>query len=356
MKRGYYIGMDAHSLTCELAVVRENGQLVKRIQCRTAIDQLVAFLQTIPRPRYLVFEEGPMADWLWRNLRWCMDDVTVCDPFRNSLIAKEGDKDDPIDAGKLAELFRGGFIKAVHHPESLEQALFKQHVLLYHDRVRHRVAETLRLSSLLRRHGVLVRASSFDDAEQWAKVVQQLPEHKILRDDVQLLWQAHAAATVQEKAIRRRLRRHAEDNDVIRRFMEIPGIAWVRAATLYVFLDTPWRFRSKAALWKYLGIGLERRGSGSGPMQLQVPKRVNRLLKSTILGAAKTAAALGDGNPFAVQYRRYIEAGLTKRLARRSVARSLSATLWGLWKNGSVYHPEWVGVSAAAMRAAEVSV
>ena len=147
-------------------------------------------------------------------------------------------------------------------------------------------------------------------------MLQQLPDQKILREDVQLLWQAHAAATVQEDAIRRRLEQHAKNNEVIRRFAEMPGIAWVRAATLYVFLDTPWRFRSKAALWKYLGIGLERRGSGAGPVRLQVPKRVNRLLKSTILGAAKTAAARED-NPFAVQYRRYIEAGLTKRLARQ---------------------------------------
>jgi transposase len=243
----------------------------------------------------------------------------------------------------------------VHHPESLEQALFKQHVLLYHDRVRHRVAEAHRVSSLLRRHGVMVRARTFGAADERAKLLDQLPKSKTLREDIRLLWQAFDCAAAQEAAMRRRLQQHAKTNEVITRFMEMPGIAWVRAATLYVILDTPWRFKNKSALWKYLGIGLERRGSGAGPIQLQVPKRVNRLLKSTILGAAKTAVARED-NPFAVQYRRYIEAGLTKRLARRSVARSMAATLWGLWKNGSAYCPDWVGVTAAAMRAAEVSL
>ena len=38
------------------------------------------------------------------------------------------------------------------------------------------------------------------------------------------------------------------------------------------------------------------------------------------------------------------------RLARRNVARAESATLWGMWKNGSAYRPEWVGVLAAAQR------
>ena len=85
-----------------------------------------------------------------------------------------------------------------------------------------------------------------------------------------------------------------------------------------------------------------------------MPKFCNRVLKSTILGAAKSAIAQGD-NPFADQHRRWLEQGLSPKLARRNVARSLAATLWGLWKNGSAYRPEWVGVAAAAVPAAEVS-
>ena len=80
-----------------------------------------------------------------------------------------------------------------------------------------------------------------------------------------------------------------------------------------------------------------------------MPEQVNRPLKSTILGAAKSAAAQGD-NPFADPYRRGRDEGLSARLARRNVARSLAVTLWGLWKNGSAYRPDWVGVAAAARR------
>jgi len=101
-------------------------------------------------------------------------------------------------------------------------------------------------------------------------------------------------------------------------------------------------------LWKYLGIGLERRRSGTGPEHLGVPKIVHRLLKSTILGAARSAVAQGD-NPFADLHKRWIAKGLSATLARRNVARSLAATLWGLWKNGSVYEPKWVGAAAAAL-------
>jgi transposase len=134
----------------------------------------------------------------------------------------------------------------------------------------------------------------------------------------------------------------------------LPGISWVRAATLYVWMDTPWRFPSKSALWKYLGIGLERRHSGAGAEWVRAPLTVNRQLKNAILGAALAAVTQGD-NPFAAQYRRWVENGLSRKLARRTVARSLAATLWGLWKNGNAYRPQWVGVAGAAINAVEES-
>ena len=354
MRKCYYIGADVHSSFSEVAVLNQEGVLLQRGRCATTIVALSHVLSLSPRPRHLVIEEGPLADWLWRHLRSQVDEMVVCEPRRNRLIAQDGDKDDPLDAAKLAQLYRGGYVKAVHHGDSLERAIFKQHVGLYHDAVRQRVREALRISSLLRRHGVFVREKAFRAAEDRKALLGRLPLSPTLAADLRLLWKGYDVMATAEDKMRRHLVELAKEVEVIRRFVAVPGIAWVRAATWYVWLDTPWRFRSKSALWKYLGIGLERRHSGKGREQLGVPAMVNRALKSTILGAAKSAAAQGD-NPFADQYRRWLNQGLSSKLARRNVARSLAATLWGLWKNGSVYHPEWVGVAAAASRTAEVS-
>jgi transposase len=311
-------------------------------------------LQEIAKPRRLVIEEGPMADWLWRNLRTRVEEMVVCEPRRNRLIAEGGDKDDPVDAEKLAQLLRGGFVKAVHHPETLERSVLKQHVSLYHERVRHRVAEAHRVRCLLKRHGIVVKEKDFAIAENRAHLVALLPANATLREDVDLLWKSYDLAGEQENVFRRRLVQLAKKEEVLQRWEELPGVGWVRATTLFVWLDTPWRFASKQALWKYLGIGLERSRSGNGPERLHVPVQVNRQLKSMILGAAKSAVTQGK-NPFADQHRRWMEQGLSPKLARRNVARSLSATLWGLWKNGTVYRPEWVGVAAAAAGAMAAS-
>jgi transposase len=125
-------------------------------------------------------------------------------------------------------------------------------------------------------------------------------------------------------------------------------VYWVRGSIFYAYLDTPWRFKSKCALWRYLGIGLERRGSGKGPMVVGVYPFGNRRLKDMILGAARSVIASGR-NRFSDQHERWLHAGLTPRSARRNVARSLAATLWGMWKSGSVYDPRCVGMTAASV-------
>jgi transposase len=341
MRRRHFIGIDVHCQFCEAAVIGADGSAIERTRCATSIPALAEFLAKVPRPRAVVIEEGPLADWLWRNLRSCVEELVVCNPRRNRLIARDGDKDDPLDAAKLAQLYRGGYVKAVHHGDSLGRSVLKQHVGLYHDRVRHRVAEALRVISLLRRHGVFVREKAFARAADRAVLLKRLPANGVLRWDVRLLWQGYDMAVRQEELMRRRLIRVARKEDAIRRFTALPGIARVRAATLFVWLDTPWRFGSKSALCKYLGIGLERRHSGCGPERLRVPAAVNRRLKCTILSAARSAIAAGD-NPFADAYRRWIDQGLAPKVARRNVARRLATTLWGLWKNGSAYRPEQV--------------
>jgi transposase len=346
MKRGHYIGVDVHCQFCEIVVLDGHGDVVGRARTDTTITALAAVLEKVPRPRRLVIEEGPLAGWLTRNLRPLLEEMVVSEPRRNRLIAEDGDKDDDIDAEKLAQLLRGGFVKAVHQTASLEQAVFKQQVSLYHYRVRQRVREAQRISALFRQHGVMVRERAFVATADRAALVKRLPPNGVLAEAIASLWQSYDDAVSHEESWRSRLVKLAQQHEVVQRFEALPGFGWIRAATLYAYLDTPWRFRSKAALWKYLGIGLERQRSGTGPEHVGVPKLVHRLLKSTILGAAQSAAAHGD-NPFAGMHRRWIAQGLSPKLARRNVARSLAATLWGLWKNGSVYQPKWVGAAQA---------
>lgn len=347
--RDYFIAFDVHCEFTEVAVVNDRGELVQRDRCATTIPALTACLRRVKGNRRLTFEEGPQAGWLWRELRADVAELVVCNPRRNHLVAKDSDKDDPIDGEKLAQLFRGGYLKQVYQADELERALFKQRVGLYHDLVRQRVRTGNHVLAQFRRHGVFARTAQLTDADELARLFARLPRAAELQEDLQLLVEGFHSAVQREELMRKRLIGQARQHEPIRRFVEVPGIAWIRAATFYAYIDTPHRFRSKAALWRYVGIGLECRHSGSGPKLVRVAQQCNRRLRGTLLGAARTAIDCQD-NPFYRQYLHWLEEGLSIRNARRNVARSQAAALWSMWKSGNVYRHErvnersnWIG-------------
>lgn len=343
MRREHFIGLDAHCAFCEMAVMTSSGRVTQRRRVDTKIPELTAALEAVPRPRRLTFEEGPLADWLARNLSPVVDELLVCEPRRNRLIAKESDKDDPLDAERLAALFRGGYLKRVHQTETLERSLLKQHVSFYHDRVRDRVRLGNQTLALLRRHGVFVSAADLVDPSRQAELLERLPASPLLRGDIQRLFASHEFLLIQETENRRELIRAAREYDVVRRFERVPGFGWIRAATFFVYVDTPERFPTVSALWRYCGIGLERRHSGNGPTKVRLVSRGHRRLKDVLLGAAKSAIASAN-NPYADKYEVWRnETGLAPTTARRNVARALTATLWSLWKSGGDYDPQRVG-------------
>lgn len=341
-KKTHFIAMDVHCQFVEGGWTDQAGNELGSFRCATSVPEILSWIEKVPRPRVLAIEEGPLADWLMRSLSPAVDKLICCDPYRNALIAREGDKDDSIDWRKLADLLRGGYIKAVHHPQSLSRSLFKQRVQLYHDRVRKRVREAMRVIWFLRRFGLVVREKDFLDESSRPELLGKLPAELSLKEDLELLFKGYDLAAEQVSTMRRRLTESSKSQEQIRRLTQIPGIGWVRAATFFAFIDTPFRFRSKQALWKYCGIGLERRGSGNGPRLLRLPRRFNRPLKNVLMGAAKSAVAAKD-NPFADLYQRWLHGGCSPRKALRNTARALAGVMWGMLKSGNAYEPKLVG-------------
>jgi transposase len=339
MRTEYIITMDTHCRTTDACIKTSGGKLVRREHLSTGIPQLRELIESVPRPRRVIFEEGSLAGWLYRNLKGCSDEVIVCDPRRNAHVAKDGDKDDAIDAEKLNDLYRGGFIKAVHQQESVDKAAIKQVVGMYHDRVAHRVGEGNQLLSLCKRWGVMLSRQSLLEREGSAWLAAQLEQAGVVPPIVAIavdLWKSFEQALEQEQRLYAQLCQFARQDKMMKRVTELPGYGPVRAATLISYLDTPWRFKSKSALWKYVGIGLKRHKSGDGPDWIGVEQSCNRRLRNVVIGAAQNAIDQKQ-NVFARRYARWMATGLSSRNARRNVAREQVTAVWGMWKTDKAF-------------------
>jgi transposase len=349
MRTEYFITMDTHCRTTDICIKTARGKLVRRERVSTGIPQLRTVIESVPRPRRVAFEEGSMAGWLYRNLKDQADELIVCDPKRNAHVAKDGDKDDPIDAEKLNDLYRGGFLKKVHQMEHEQQAAIKQVVGMYHNRVGHRVQEGCRLLALGKRWGVLLNRSELSGAEGQLILEAQLRQARVperVLTIAEALRSSYLQALEQEGDFYKVLGELAAKDPMMLRTAELPGYGPVRAATLISYLDTPWRFKSRYALWKYVGIGLRREKSGEGLDHLCVEQNCNRLLRSVVIGAAQSAIDQKE-NVFAERYARWIEAGVSARNARRNVARDQVTAVWGMWKSNTAFEPSLLAERAA---------
>lgn len=342
----HYIGADVHKDMTDLAVER-NGQIVRQYEVPTTIPSLRATLTSVPRPRMLTFEEGSMAGWLARELSGSVDRLLVCDPLRNRLIDSDGDKDNGIDARKLAALLRGGYLREVYHSQDDAMADLKEWVRLYHDRVKDAVRQVNKLWACCRGHGLRAPGRVRHNKRPRQQWLRALGEHRAAAQ-LRMLFAGYDTAVWQVAHAARQMLERAERYEVFRLWQGLPGVGPIRAATVLAYLQSPARFVGKAsALWKYCGVGLQRSASGTDRKgrpkagHLQLAWRVNRRLKDAIVGAAVTAIEQGD-NVFAAGYERRVGNGLSEGNARHTVARKLLSVMVGMWKTRTPFDPSYV--------------
>src|SRR5580693_8748661 len=107
MNDGKYIGLDVHQATISAAVLDSDGRLIMESILETKAATILQFVHGLRGSLHITFEEGTCAAWLHALLQPYVTRVVVCDPRKNALL-KSGNKNDRIDARKLADLLRSG--------------------------------------------------------------------------------------------------------------------------------------------------------------------------------------------------------------------------------------------------------
>jgi transposase len=290
----------------------------------------------------VVIEEGPMADWAMRVVRPYVQEVVICDPRRNRLIAQEGDKSDEIDPGKLIELYRLGALREVHHPQRVTMMDLRQWVWGYHDQVSLVTAAKNKVKAVLRMAGVRYGGEDVYAPQERSEWLGKLGRRSA-REHLRMRYGNLDDLRRRRDALHARLDRLAKRHPVTRLLMGIPGYGPIRSLTFMVIVDTPFRFSRVQKLWRYGGLGLERKQSGDPDRERKRPGvRYNRRLKAVAKGAAARALSEEDRNPFEVVYERLLNKGVKEPLARLTVSRKMLSVPWGMWKSGKAYDPALV--------------
>ena len=338
----YYIGADVHKQSTTIAV-RQNKKIITMTTIPTQIDPMIEFLEQFRGRKYLAIEESSLAAWLHCHLHDKVDKLIFCDPRRNRLICDDGDKDDPIDAVKLTELLANNSLRQIHHSANQRHLALKQWTTLYHDRMREKVRQQLKLQACALQHGIHLSASVANNSERRKTWLNEI-SNRSLAQQLHLLFQGFDATVSQSAQAQAQMLKHAQNFPIIRKWQKLPGIGPIRAITLYAYLETPWRFKTKSKLFKYCGVGLERSQSGADrrgrpkPARLKLSPRCNRILKNVVIGAARSIIDKGD-NVFQRDYERMVANGMSNSNALHALARKVLTVMWGMWKSERSFDP-----------------
>ena len=355
MNDAKYIGLDVHQATISAVVLDSTGKVLMESILETKAATILQFIGGLRGSLQVTFEEGTCAAWLHDLLKPHVTKVLVCDPRKNALL-KSGNKNDRIDARKLADLLRSGLLSAVYHGENGVRTLKEV--------ARSYLAITQDLTRVMNRLKALYRSWAIPctgervyaprHRSEWLAKISEAGVHR----RAEIYYQQLDALRTLREQVRRDLLAEGRKHSAMKLLRQIPSIGPIRAVLLIALMQTPHRFRTKRQLWAYCGLALKTSTSGEYRFvegQLRRSKKFlairglntnhNHDLKNIFKGAATRAAAVPG--PFQEFHAALVAKGMKPTMARLTLARKIAAITLIVWKKGVGFDAEHLKQQAA---------
>lgn len=351
-----YVGMDVHRECISIAVLNREGRQVNQSIVPTAGEAIVEFIQGLRGTVVVTLEETTQSAWLYDLLQPYVSKVVVCNPRKNALL-KVGNKNDKLDAWKLAELLRGGQLSPVYHGQNSARTLKelgRAYTVLTEDTTR----VMARLKAIYRGQALSTPGKGLYSQRRRQEWLQLLQQTRGLRQRAEYLFQQLDSLRAIRRQARQNLIEESRKFQAAELLRSIPFLGPIRAALLIGRVQTPYRFRGKRQFWSYCGLGLETRSSAEYRVvngQIQRNKKLvqitglnfhhNHQLKNIFKAAATTASA--RPGPLREYYERLIAKGMQPEMARLTLARKIATIALILWKRGERFDPTELQSQAA---------
>ena len=348
-----YVGMDVHQASCVIDVLNSTGKTIMRTIIETKEKSIREFFSGLRGTVHVTFEEGTQAAWLYDIIKPDVHRVIVCDPRQNKLLLA-GNKNDKVDANKLATLLKGDLVKPVYHGEKTTKAL-KELAHVYERLVSDCTRVKNRIKAIYRGLGISCSGTGVYESSERKEWLEQLKEPGVRRK-AELLWRELDSLEPLRQEASREMLREARKQKAYKLLKTIPALGPIRVALLIAAGTTPHRFRTKRQWWTYAGLAVVTRGSAeygfdTGRLVKRRKALATRGLNSnynrTIKHVFKSASVKAiREEPFKTYYQGLIKRGLSPEIARVCVSRKLAAVALAVWKKEVEFDVKRLSVDA----------
>lgn len=260
-------------------------------------------------------------------------------------IGQHGRKTDAIDAEVLARALEAGHIPHAHKLSKHRQDLRTQ-VMIRRGLAEMRAHTVVTIRGVLRANGVRVpkcEAAVFMSRYEKCEVPSAV--HETVAPLIAMLVALEPQITRTEQMIASL----AEKEPMVKFLMTAPGVGLLVAAMFVSVVDDAARFKSAHHLQSYLGLVPSENSSGGQRRLGSISKHGNAYMRVMLTQAAWAIAfhnATPETEPLHI-WARAIAERRGRRVAITALARRLAGVLWAMWRDGTVYDPQAVGMASS---------
>ena len=320
----HYIAVDWAQNNMAIAKMTKESSAVKVINVASSVKELQIYLSRLKGKKVLTFEETTTSQWLYVELKSYVDEILVCDPYRNHLLS-DGPKTDELDAVKLVQLLKGDFLKPVFH--SADEFIYLRKLISGYEDV---IKAGVRLKN---QRAALFRAQGKDKSQ---KNLTQKSENFVLEGVERGIEAYEREKARYEAEMDKQRRKHL----MIRNLDRIFGIGVIGAVKIVARVVDARRFEDRGNWLSYCGLVRQEKISG-GRSYGWKGSRYCRTLKGVFKTAALSVIVAGSKNCFNNYYKFLLDKKhYSEHNARHAVARKIATIAWAMMKSGKPFDSE----------------
>jgi len=331
MQESFYVGLDLGSSHCFQSVINSDGALASARSIPTSEHHLRAAFTNLQGDVRVHLEAGELSNWVASIIQPLVAEVIVSHPRSLAWIGKDSQKDDKVDAKKLAELLRLGRVHQVFYQSDNSRQTFKYLVTHYEQLSREQARFKSKIKARLRTLGIIRKDSHlFSTLGQTALLdeIKSVSIKQMLTQSFAVLNQMLASFDEAKQAMIEFSKQFRE----IELLQTAPGVGIITACRFVGYVQTPHRFSNKRKLWRFCRLGVTRRESNG--KRLAHPR-----LDSSGVGSLKdvsrkvfeAARRTKTDNSFKQFYEMSLLNTKNAVHARLSTQRKILATLRAMW-------------------------
>lgn len=320
-----FVGMDLHKNYLQIAVMNKEGRVLRNSKIDNNLRQISRFFDDVNNDKAHVVMESSSV---WYNIyRYLSEersfDVVLSNPVKTRAIASAKIKTDKLDAVKLADLLRGGYIAECYVPNNK--------IMELRELVRHRIV-LVRMRTKLKNsiHGItLMKGIQLSNTCTNTFTLEYIDELKKLNDYRINHYISLIESLDQEiKDVSKKIVLLAKENKMAKLLTTIPGIGYYSALFLVSEIDDISRFPDSYHLCSYAGLVPSTHSSGGVTYHGNITKTGSKHLRWIMLECVHAHIRTDKSSNITQFYQRLAKKKGNSKAAVAAASKLLRVVYW----------------------------